>query len=228
MTMTTTRCSYCGRENNDTHTFCVGCGNDLQVQTSLPPPATSFHYGIVTALKKFGVYIIVVVLAVVVAGLYGIAHNQISYTVAPEYFTKFKFQRFGFVETPLPERVRASMVGFLASWWMGVPIGLLAGVAGFIHRGASRMLRISLWSLVVIVAFTLLFGLCGLLYGYLQTMHVNVAEYRGWFIPDDVTDLRRFLCAGYMHNSSYLGGVLAIPVAWAFHIVVRARTKDAT
>jgi len=180
----------------------------------------------VSALKKLGVYVLIVVVAVFVAGLYGIAHNQVSYTVAPEYFTKFKFRQFSFVDTPFPERVRASMVGFLASWWMGIPIGLLVGVAGFIHRGARRMLRVSLWSILVTVAFTLLFGLVGLLYGYIQTTHVDVAEYRGWFIPDDVTDLRRFLCAGYMHNSSYLGGVLAIFVAWAFHIVVRLRMKD--
>ncbi len=179
------------------------------------------------SVKKLLVYLLIVVLAVFVAGLYGVAHNQISYTVAPEYFTKFKFRQFGFTDTPLPERVRASMVGFLASWWMGIPIGLLVGAAGFIHRGHRRMLRVSLWSLLVTVGFTLLFGLGGLLYGYFQTAHIDVAEYRGWYIPDDVTDLRRFLCAGYMHNSSYLGGVLAIVVAWAFHIVVRARTKDA-
>ena len=60
------------------------------------------------ALKKFGVYVLIVVVAVLVAGLYGIAHNQISYTVAPEYFTKFKFRQFGLVDTPLPERVRLS------------------------------------------------------------------------------------------------------------------------
>ena len=180
-----------------------------------------------SALKKFGVFILIVVLAVIAAGLYGIVHNQISYTVAPEYFTKFKFRQFGFVDTPLPERVRASMVGFFASWWMGIPIGLLVAAAGFIHRGAGRMFRVSLWSLLIAVAFTLLFGLGGLLYGCIQTENIDVAGYRGWFIPDDVTDLRRFLCAGYMHNSSYLGGVLAIFVAWAFHVVVRVRTKDA-
>jgi hypothetical protein len=180
-----------------------------------------------SVMKKFGVYVLVVILAIIVAGLYGIAHNQVSYTVAPEYFTKFKFRQFGFVDMPLPERVRASMVGFLATWWMGIPIGLLVGVAGFIHREAGRMLRVSLWSLLITVAFTLFFGLCGLLYGYFQTAHIDVAQYRGWFIPDDVTDLRRFLCAGYMHNSSYLGGVLAIFVAWAFHVVVRVRTENA-
>jgi len=42
------------------------------------------------------------------------------------------------------------------------------------------------------VSFTLLFGLCGLLYGYLQTEHFATAEYRAWFIPKDVTDLRVF------------------------------------
>lgn len=182
---------------------------------------------IVNTLKKFGVYILIVVLAVFLAGLYGVVHNQISYTVAPEYFSKFKFRQFGFVDTPLPDRVRASMIGFLASWWMGIPIGLMVGAAGFIHRDAGRMLCISLWSLLVAVGFTLLFGLGGLLYGYAQTAHIDIAEYRGWFIPEDVTDLRRFLCAGYMHNSSYLGGVIAIFVAWAFHFVMRRRMKNA-
>ena len=177
-------------------------------------------------MKKLLVYVLIVLLAVFAAGLYGIVHNQVSYTVAPEYFTKFKFRQFALTDTPLPERVRASMVGFLASWWMGIPIGLLVGAAGFIHRGHQRMLRISLWSLLVTVGFTLLFGLCGLLYGYLQTEHIEITEYRGWFIPPDVTNLRRFLCAGYMHNASYLGGLLATLVAWAFHVVIRVRTKE--
>ena len=179
-------------------------------------------------MKKFAIYLLVVALAIVVAGLYGMIHNQISYTVAPEYFTKFKFRQFGLVDMPLPDRVRASMVGFLASWWMGIPIGLLVGAAGFIHRDSREMLRVTLWSFLVVVGFTFLFGLGGLLYGYFQTAHIDVADYRGWYIPDDVTDLRRFLCAGYMHNSSYLGGVLAIPVAWIFHIVMRLRMQPNT
>jgi hypothetical protein len=174
-------------------------------------------------MKKFLVYVLIVVLAVVIAGLYGMIHNQISYTVSPEYFTKFKFGQFGLTDPRLPERVRASLVGFLASWWMGIPIGLLVGAFGFIHPDPRRMLRVSLWSLLVTVGFTLLFGLGGLLYGVVQTAHLNAAAYGAWYIPEEVTDLRRFLCAGYMHNSSNLGGVLAIGVAGAFHGLVRVR-----
>jgi hypothetical protein len=174
-------------------------------------------------MKKLLVYGFIVALSVFIAGLYGVVHNQISYTVSPEYFTKFKFWQFRLTDPALSERVRASMVGFRASWWMGIPIGLLVGAAGFIHPGHRRMLRVTVWSLWVTVGFTLLFGLGGLLYGFIQTAHIQVADYGAWYIPEDVTDLRRFLCAGYMHNSSYLGGGLAILVAWIFHAVVRVR-----
>ena len=63
---------------------------------------------------------------------------------------------------------------------------------------------------------------------YLQTAHIDVADYRGWFIPDGLTHLRRYLCVGYMHNASYLGGALSIFVAWAFHVVARMRQPSTT
>ena len=177
-------------------------------------------------MKKFCVYVFLILIAMALAGVYGMFHNQISYTVSAEYFTKFKFRQFGLVDVNLPDRVRASMVGFLASWWMGIPIGLLVGGFGFIHPGHWRMLRVSLWSFLVVIIFTFLFGLCGLLYGWFQTRNFNLSDYRGWFIPNDVVDLRRFLCAGYMHNSSYLGGTLAIFAAAIFHIAVRIKTRN--
>jgi len=177
-------------------------------------------------VKKLLLYPLLLVAAIGCAGLFGILHNQISYTVAPEYFTKFKFAQFGLVDTPLPERVKAGIVGLRASWWMGIPIGMLLGAMGFIHRNHCRMFKISLWSLVVAVGFTLVFGLGGLLYGYAQTRTINLAEYRGWYLPENVSNWRQFLCAGYMHNSSYVGGMASIPVGWAFHLVVRFRTKE--
>jgi hypothetical protein len=174
-------------------------------------------------MNKFLVFCAYLVLAILAAGLFGAIHDQISYTVSPEYFTCFKFPMFHLLDANIPERIRASQVGFLASWWMGIPLGLLTGLAGFIHADAAKMRSALVWSLPVIMGFVLLFALCGLFYGYIQTQAIDLAGYRGWYIPEGVQDLRGFLCAGYMHNSAYLGGVFAIPVAWLFHMVVRRR-----
>ncbi len=50
------------------------------------------------------------VIACLFAGSYGAVHNQISYTVAPEYFTQFKFHQFQ-IDEGAPERVGAAIVG---------------------------------------------------------------------------------------------------------------------
>jgi len=174
-------------------------------------------------MKKLGTFCLFLGLAIVSAGAFGVIHDQISYTVSHEYFTRFKFLQFHLVDSPLPERLRVAEIGFLASWWMGIPIGLLTGVAGFIHPDARQMRSALLRSILAIVGFTLAFALCGLFYGYLQTRTLDLAHYRHWFIPKDVQNLRAFLCAGYMHNSAYLGGILAIPIAWVFHFIYRNR-----
>ena len=179
--------------------------------------------GFSTKLRVFFLYIILAILA---AGLFGAIHDQISYTVSSEYFTRFKFPMFHLLDPNIPERIRAAEVGFLASWWMGVPLGLLTGAAGFIHKNVAKMRSALLLSLPMIMGFVLAFALCGLLYGFVQTQAIDLAGYRGWYIPEGVGDLRGFLCAGYMHNSAYLGGVAAIPGAWLFHIMMKRKDGD--
>ena len=174
-------------------------------------------------MRKLAVFAAFLVLAVLTAGAFGALHDQISYTVSNEYFTKFKFFQFHLLDPEVPERLRAATVGVLASWWMGIPLGLLAGAAGFLQPTASQMLKALLLSLAVITGFTLLVALAGLVYGYSRTTNLDLHNYAGWFIPQNLVHPRNFICAGYMHNSAYLGGVLAIPVAWAFHIYYRRR-----
>jgi hypothetical protein len=159
------------------------------------------------------------------AGLFGIVHDEISYSVSNEYFTKFKFIQFHLLDTNLPDRFRASEVGFLASWWMGTPLGILCGSAGFIQRSPSLMRHALIWSLPFIAIFTFAIALAGLAYGWCRTETIDLASYLGWFIPPDVNELRRFLCAGYMGNAAYLGGGLSAPAAWLFHLIFRARNS---
>jgi len=172
-------------------------------------------------VKKFLTFLLLVFIALLVAGLYGVVHDQISFTVSSEYFTKFKFRQFGLLGSPLPERLKVAIVGFLASWWMGIPIGVIIGLVALIHRDSRRMFKVALDSFALVTGLTLVIGLAGLGYGFYRTSSIDLAEYRSWFIPRGVTDLRRFLCAGYMHNASYLGGAISIPVAIVFHVIRR-------
>ncbi|MBK9392375.1 MAG: signal peptide-containing protein [Uliginosibacterium sp.] len=187
-----------------------------------------FFYSLVrpqNPMHKFLAFCIFLVLAVLAAGAFGALHDQISYSVSPEYFTRFKFFQFQLLDPAVPERLRAAQVGFLASWWMGIPLGLLSGVAAFIHRSPAKMQRALAWSLLVIVGFTLAFAIAGLTYGFIQTETIEPSRYTNWFIPSGVNDLRHFLCVGYMHNAAYLGGALAIPIAWGFHLAFWYRNR---
>lgn len=175
-------------------------------------------------MAKARSFLVYLVLALLGAGLFGSLHDQISYTVSEEYFTKFKFIQFGLLDTATPERMKVAAVGFFASWWMGLPLGLLGGLAGLRHRTPARMHRALMLSLPLMAAVTLAVALAGLAYGYVDTTRFDLAAYPGWFIPDGLAHPRRFLCAGYMHNAAYLGGVLAVPAAWAFHFRYRRLT----
>jgi hypothetical protein len=177
-------------------------------------------------MKKLAVYLSFIVIAMLAAGIFGAVHDQISYSVAPEYFTRFKFLQFRLLDPAIPERVRVAQIGFMASWWMGLPLGLLIGLGGFLQRTAGRMLNVLALSILLSFGFTLVFALCGLAYGYVRTRHIDLGDYRGWFLPPGVA-VRSFLCAGYMHNAAYIGGALAIPVAWAFLVVAYFRGRDA-
>jgi hypothetical protein len=176
-------------------------------------------------MSKIVALVGLVLLALPIAGMFGVLHDQVSFTVSSEYFTKFKFLQFGLLDPTVLERIRVAQVGFLASWWMGVPIGLLVSPAALIHRSAYAVLRFGLQSYLALVIFTALFAIGGLLYGFYQTRTIALQNYHGWFVPADIVDLRSFLCVGYMHNAAYLGGVVGVVVAWLFHVRVRLRTE---
>ncbi len=161
-------------------------------------------------------------LSIMVAGAFGVLHDQISYTVSPEFFTRFKFIQFGLLDPDVPERLRAATVGFLATWWMGIPIGLITGIAGTRHPTEAQGRRALLLSLPLMMAVTLAFALAGLALAFSMTSP-NPNAYESWwmYLPPNLEYPRNFICAGVMHNAAYVGGAISIPIAWLFHALYR-------
>lgn len=162
-------------------------------------------------------------LGCVLAGVYGAVHNQVSYSIGPEYFYVIKFDQFG-IPAGLRNRVGAALVGFLASWWMGAIIGgVLVPIA--LVRGRGRLdVGVLLRAYGVVVGTALLVGLCGIFVGLVlirPEIFSPIREPGGGPYLDDPTGFYR---AGLLHNASYAGWVFGI-VAGGIYLVRRGRGR---
>ena len=147
------------------------------------------------------------VIACLFAGIYGALHNQISYTVSPEYFTQFKFRQFH-IDANVPDRIGAAIVGWNAAWWMGLVIGIFLIPLGLSIRGTANYFCGMIRVFGVVAATTLIVGLAALGLAFLiidEEIAGEITRY-GNAITDDVA----FARAGTMHDFSYLGGLIGI------------------
>lgn len=165
-------------------------------------------------IRKLGVFALIIPASAVLAAIYGALHDQLSYTVLPEYYTRFKFVQFSFAGVgTMPPRLGAAVVGVLATWWIGLIVGLLVGVAGLAHRGPVEMARATLRAFGVVAVIALAAGLAGLAAGWFGFGADDQAAYVDWWRPSGLVSPRRFFAVGMMHNGSYLDGAVGVRVA---------------
>jgi hypothetical protein len=154
---------------------------------------------------KFLLLLWLLLLGSVLGGAYGAIHNQLSYTVSPEYFTEYKFQQIG-INAPEKTGFRegAAVVGILSTWWVGAIAAAFLGIIGMIHSEKAMFSRV-LRSLLVVLLSAAVVGMLGLVAGLFGLGNV-VNELQS-------TPVRlgaAFYTVGIMHNCNYLGGVVGI------------------
>lgn len=162
-------------------------------------------------LKKFLTLVLIIGIVPLLGGLYGILHDQLTYTISPEYYTKFKFYQFGLLEEGHEvivhnPRLLVAAVGFMATWWMGLPIGFILGLVGWIHQDNKKMLRVTLKAILITILVAFAIGLIGLAFGKLYLADIGV----DWWQPENLIDRKSFIMVGSMHNFSYLGGLIGL------------------
>ncbi|MBL7850842.1 MAG: hypothetical protein JNN04_08075 [Cyclobacteriaceae bacterium] len=165
-------------------------------------------------MKKLLTLIGIIVGGCLVAGLYGILHDQLTYTISPEYYTKFKFYQFGLMDEgneaifEFP-RLQVSIVGFMATWWMGIPIATVLGLFS-LHSDRRFMIEIAMKAFIVTMMIAFLSGLYGLYHGFTHLADQPRENFHRWFIPDNLIDFKSFIAVGSMHNESYIGGLYGL------------------
>jgi len=153
------------------------------------------------------------VMGALIAGLYGVVHDQITYSISPEYFTRLKFFQFHYADFGLPPRYFVAEIGFLATWWVGFIAGwflarvAVPGAAPTIAR--SRCCR----GFAVILACALAASLVGFGLGVLRGPNADLSGWQEFASRRGIVDLPSFVRVAYIHNASYLGGLIGLVVA---------------
>jgi hypothetical protein len=174
----------------------------LSARPALPSGVVSHLGG--NWVTKLALSPVLLVAGCLIAGLYGALHDQVSYSVSPDYFHAFKFRQFD-IPVGLHNRLGAAIVGWHGSWWMGAIIGVPVLLVGLVMPDARAYWTRGLVAFAVVAATALIVGLGALTYASASITAANLPEY--WY-PPGVGDRVAFARAGTMHNFSYLGGFL--------------------
>ncbi len=149
----------------------------------------------------------------VLAGLYGAIHDEITYSISSEYFTKVKFYQFEYADFGWPPRVFAAEVGFLATWWVGFfAAWFLARVAVPAFPPRAAFLHI-VRGFAIVFACGLVAGAVGYGYGVLTDVNRIGAAWKDVAESLGINDATAFARVAYIHNASYLGGLVGLVFA---------------
>ena len=149
-------------------------------------------------------------LGIVIASVYGAIHDQISYTISPEYFTEFKFHQFSYADFSLPNRAYASVVGVLATWWVGMITGWFLGRTRFYSDNLETAEKDILIGFGIVFFCAFFAAFLGAVTGYIRAYYFPVNTFLGWENELPAKTLKSFIIVGFIHNASYIGGFVGI------------------
>lgn len=172
-------------------------------------------------MNKFAHFLFLLIALPILAGFYGVIHDQVTYSISPEYFTKFKYGQFGFE----PEwfgghRQTVAVIGFLATWWTGLPIAIILGIAVCFYVNVKAMWITTTKSILITMLITAFAGVIGYFYGL-----TLVDENLNWDFPADLIDKPSFILVGSIHNFSYIGGVIGLVAAGSYQFIRRQQDQ---
>jgi hypothetical protein len=146
------------------------------------------------------------------AAVFGALHDQVSYSLSDEYFTRFKFLQFHLDWWPQAPRLAAACVGALASAWVGALAGVwLAGMCLW-RRVAIRRLR---GGALLLLVTTLVGAVIGYGLGRYWLIEEGFQRWQHLLWPGVERPLA-FLLVGFLHAGSYCGALLGLLLATVF------------
>ena len=172
-------------------------------------------------MKKLVRFTLIVLLGTVGAILYGVIHDQITVRICPEYFTIWHPQ----ITVSTNPQVVALLWGVVATWWMGVLLGLLLAMAALLGPWPAASLRSVLIAILSVAAMSAFCAfVAGLATWQLQLRSpLSVAGDLIYRLGDDT--VRRFTIDLAVHNVSYSASAIFTLVA-ALVLFAKRKPRD--
>lgn len=155
----------------------------------------------------------IALLGAVVAGCYGALHDQISYAISPEYFTKLKFRQFSYADFGWPPQLFASVIGFLATWWVGLFAGWFVARGGLVEIPPRERRRHTLRTFAIVLITAALGGFIGAGLGVVMTRDGDLSGWAHWQHALRLEDPRSFVIVAYLHGAGYIGALIGLILA---------------
>lgn len=154
-------------------------------------------------------------LGAMIAGGYGILHDQVTFTLSEEYFTKLKFDQFRYADFGGPRRVFVAEIGFLATWWVGFVAGWFLARTTVPHLGKTVAQARCRMGFAIVFAFALAGGLAGAGFGWQRMHDPDFSSWSDYAEVNHVQQMDRFVWVAFIHNGSYAGGLAGLTIALA-------------
>lgn len=161
-----------------------------------------------------------VIAGALMAGLYGSLYDQLTYTISPEFFTKYRFMQSQFNdESTMNPRLGAAIIGFLNTWQAGLIIGGILSLAGLITLNYQKMLSFTIHAFIITLAVAFIAGIIGW----------GVGELPGQEPPDpslNIVDKVSFNTVENMNNFSYAGGVIGMFIGIFYQVYKHKKFRE--
>jgi hypothetical protein len=161
-------------------------------------------------LRQLPLMIALALLAALIAGIYGAVHDQITCSIGPEYFTKLKFHQFAWANIGLPLRWHVAEIGFLATWWVGAIAGWFFARAAIPAADYTTGIRRVIAAYSILLACAVAGGCLGFLLGRARASDDDFSNWDAYLVPLQIAQPARFVWVAYVHNGSYLGGLVGL------------------
>jgi len=166
------------------------------------------------------IFIALLIIAPMMAGLYGFIHDQITYNISEEFFTKFRFDHYDFPYAWHP-RARAGMIGILNAWKTGIPFGIILTAVGRIHMNTHKLLVYTFYTYLLTFFMSFAFSIAA---AYMPVPADIVALKLS--MPKNILDPIAFQRVVQINNFGYVGGIIGMLMGIGLHVLLYKRDKN--